>query len=149
MRYSKQFENDFMNRTLTLLEKYNGELDATLLLNCLLGLVVLPKERLIDKIPADPISELEKWGISNSAITSGTCSKCDGDYPKTIRQFVKGLRNAVAHLQVEPFEFNDECGGFEFSDRTGFRAHLTLDAIRRFVMHMASHLRQSQNRKCA
>jgi hypothetical protein len=54
------FEPDFINRTLALIEQYDdfiGDVDFkeqynyTLLINCFLGLIVMPKERVIENIP--------------------------------------------------------------------------------------------------
>jgi hypothetical protein len=70
MEFSDQFERDFMRRTLKLVQDYQGPYDATLLLNCLLGLLIVPKERSIDRIPADPVADLHKWGISPNSIKS-------------------------------------------------------------------------------
>ena len=66
MQFEKKFERDFMRRTLKLVQEYTGPYDATLLLNCLLGLLIVPKETSLDKIPTDPISKLKDWGISPS-----------------------------------------------------------------------------------
>ncbi len=38
------FRLPVMQHTLQILDKYDGEFDATLLVNCLLGLLVVPKE---------------------------------------------------------------------------------------------------------
>src|SRR4051794_33161821 len=42
MSYVGPFEREFMKRTLTIVKEYQGEYDATLLLNCLLGLLIVP-----------------------------------------------------------------------------------------------------------
>ena len=38
-------EKEFVNQTLHILQNYEGPYGVTLLLNCLLGLIVLPQER--------------------------------------------------------------------------------------------------------
>ena len=68
MEYSNQFELDFMKRTLEIVKDYQGERDATLLINCLLGLLVVPKETLFNKIPKDPITALKNWGFPLSQL---------------------------------------------------------------------------------
>ncbi len=68
MEYKQEFERDFMRRTLELLKQYKGPYDTTLLLNCLLGLLIVPKESSIDRIPEDPIDRLKEWGISPKSI---------------------------------------------------------------------------------
>lgn len=44
MSYLSDFERSFSEHTLAVVEAYSGEYDATLLINCLLGLLVVPKE---------------------------------------------------------------------------------------------------------
>lgn len=68
MEYAEQFELDFMRRTLEVLDTYRGEYDATILVNCLLGLLIVPKEKSFEKIPDSPIGDLSNWGISPSSI---------------------------------------------------------------------------------
>ena len=39
-----EFDIEFMHRTKKIIEGYKGQYNVTLLLNCLLGLIVLPSE---------------------------------------------------------------------------------------------------------
>jgi HEPN family protein len=50
VQFEKQFERDFMRRTLKLVQDYQGPYDATLLLNCLLGLLIVTKETSLNSI---------------------------------------------------------------------------------------------------
>ena len=143
MEYENYFEQDFMRRTLTLVNDYGGNLDATLLVNCLLGLLVLPKETLYEKIPKDDFDSLSKWGIRSGSIKPGKCAYGHEHQPN-LRQVVKKLRNAVAHFKVEPFNAGDKVGGFSFEDRGGFCAKLSLDEIGALVRHLANHLREER-----
>lgn len=70
MEFGRKFERDFMQRTLTLVKEYKSPFDATLLVNCLLGLLIVPKETSLEQIPTDPISKLAKWSISPTSIKS-------------------------------------------------------------------------------
>ena len=72
MEFAEEFEYDFMKRTLSLMQSYSGPFDATLLLNCLVGLLIVPRETAFDRIPLDPISSHSTWGLSpGSIITVG------------------------------------------------------------------------------
>lgn len=72
MEFAEEFEYDFMKRTLSLMQSYSGPFDATLLHNCLVGLLIVPRETAFDRIPLDPISSLSTWGLSpGSIITVG------------------------------------------------------------------------------
>ena len=54
MNYKSKFELDFMSRSREIIEQYQGPYDATLLINCMLGLLVVPKETLFSDIPLIP-----------------------------------------------------------------------------------------------
>lgn len=141
MEYEEQFERDFMKRTLFLLREYAGPYEATLLLNCLLGLLVVPKEKSFEKIPTDPISDLKKWGISPSSIKSVGKRTPKNPHPDTLRGVVWNLRNAVAHFGLTPLHQEGECKGFVFrDDQAGFTAEISVGELRKFVENLAEHL---------
>lgn len=85
MSYNSDFERAFMERSLELVRAYKGPYDATLLLNCLLCLLVVPKESCIKVIPLDPIDDLNRWGISHRSIKAFGAKRGEGDNPKTLR----------------------------------------------------------------
>ena len=121
MEYSN-VEIEFVKRTLKLINqyehlKYNLNIDeryeVTLLINCLLGVIVFPKEKSFSKIPNDRIlKNLKKeMGINKSYIN-----------PKyrTIRDFIEDLRNPIAHsnLNFESDETTNEITKIIFLDNT-------------------------------
>lgn len=63
--------------------------EATQLINSLLGLIVLPKERAFDKIPETPLDDLDGW----PSIEMG--KGCNN-----IKQFCRLMRHAVAHYNL-------------------------------------------------
>jgi hypothetical protein len=63
----KEFDKDFLKRTLEILKDYTGEREATLLINCLVGLLILPKANHYKDIPATLI-ENQNWGILPDSI---------------------------------------------------------------------------------
>ncbi len=135
MKYEDQFEKAFMKRTLELVEEYRGPYDATILLNCLLGLLIVPKEKSLEKIPNDPISDIEKWGISPDSIQD------IGDKePATLRGLVINLRHAIAHTLFTPVYENEYVLGFEFKNRSGFKAFIKLDEMKKFVNKLAKYI---------
>lgn len=67
MEYESYFIKDFMRRTLKIVRDYEGPYDATLLVNCLLGLLIVSKESLIASIPDTPFEDLAVWGIKRGA----------------------------------------------------------------------------------
>lgn len=140
MQFDRQFERDFMRRTLKLVHEYEGPYDATLLLNCLLGLLIVPKETSLEQIPTDPISKLAEWGISPSSIKNFGKKNKKNQYPETLRGIVYSLRNSIAHIRVRPTDDNRQVKGFVFTDLSGFNASIDLDEVRVFVEKLADHL---------
>jgi len=137
MEYEAEFEQTFIKRTLELVNGYSKQYDATLLINCLLGLLVIPKERYIEKIPLDPIANLEQWGISPSSIKSPGKKTGNNNDPKTFRGVIQNLRNAVAHFQVSPVHKDQKVSGFQFQTHSGFDAELQLSEIKALVKHLS------------
>jgi hypothetical protein len=101
MEYS-EFIADFARRTLLNLEHVQEEADSgnervypvTQLWNSLLGLIVLPKERDIERIPDTALRDLRSAGWPQITTTHG-------DEHESLREMVRALRNAVAHFNVE------------------------------------------------
>lgn len=141
MSYNSDFERAFIERSLMLVQDYKGPFDATLLLNCLLGLLVVPKESCLKAIPLTPISELGTWGINPSVITSyGKSSEPDNN-PQNLRGLVWRLRNSVAHFRFKPVPAKGEVVAFCFADKSGFLANVPLAELRIFVERLASHIK--------
>jgi len=143
MEYTGDFNQDFMKRTISLIENYSGESDATLLLNCLLGLLIVPKETAFSRIPTDPISNLTNWGISPSSINTFAEKTNSNKQPETLRGFVHSLRNSVAHFRIKPIHKNNLVYAFQFTDISGFEAIIAIDEMRNFVFSLAQYLDQN------
>ena len=139
MSYVGPFEREFMKRTLEIVRQYHGDFNATLLLNCLLGLLIVPKEICLNAIPEDPVSELPRWGISPQSIRSfGRRPNSD-----SLRGLVHSLRNAVAHFRFDPDPPRGEVKGFRFHDNNGFDATINLAEMREFVERLSEHIHRS------
>ena len=143
MEYAEEFERDFMKRTLSLVQTYTGPHDATLLLNCLLGLLIVPKETALERIPTEPIASLANWGISPSSISVIAKQTNRNNQPDTLRGVVHSLRNSVAHFRFKPIHKNGTVEAFRFTDLSGFDATIPLEEMRQFVERLAKHLHES------
>lgn len=99
----KNIEIDFIERTLELIAQYEGLLhrydfeqqyNHTLLINCLLGLIVFPKEKAISYLPKERITSKLKgdMGVINSTFNE--------EY-KDLRSFIIALRHSIAHFNIE------------------------------------------------
>ncbi|HDY7512104.1 HEPN family nuclease [Vibrio campbellii] len=99
------FETEFIERTLRLIDQYNQmieelevgfdeQLNYTLTINCLLGLIVMPKERVLTYIPNDLLSEayLHDLGFVESTIGPGITR---------FKDLIRQLRNSIAHFKID------------------------------------------------
>lgn len=97
------FETDFIERTITLIEQYTEtveqhpfeqQLNYTLTLNCLLGLIVMPKERVVNLLPSVSLTpELKmQMGLNLSRLPGP---------PMTLDRLIIKMRHSIAHFCVE------------------------------------------------
>ena len=106
----KHFESEFVERTLHLIGQYesilykydfNNQYNFTLLTNCLLGLIVIPKEKAFDFLPNERIvSQLKKdMGIVHSSFNSDI---------KDLRSLITEMRNSISHSDIRFISNDDE-----------------------------------------
>lgn len=104
------FEAEFVQRTIALIDQYNGiiqeipfqeQYNYTLTLNCLLGLIVMPKERVLSYLPSDKLTlELKaEMGLHQSQLPGPEMN---------LRELINKMRNSVAHFSVEVKSLTDE-----------------------------------------
>jgi len=98
----KDIEVEFVERTLKLISQYESILNKfefseqynyTLLLNCMLGLIVVPKETNLSHIPTDRLTTgLKKdMGLVYSTISEDI---------HTLRDLIIGLRHSISHFNI-------------------------------------------------
>lgn len=106
----KNIEVDFIERTLAIISQYETlvyskpfeqQYNYTLLLNCLLGLVVMPKEISLTYLPKERLTKelLGDMGLNESIINSEI---------KSLNQLIVILRHSIAHFDFEIRSSNDE-----------------------------------------
>lgn len=106
----RNLEIDFIERTLNLISQYESILhryefekqyNHTLLVNCLLGLIVFPKEKSITYLPNERITEKLKgeMGIEQSYINNDNME---------LKSLIVALRHSIAHFNIEFESNNDE-----------------------------------------
>lgn len=104
-------EYEFIERTLGLIAQYEGLLhkfefkeqyNYTLLINCLTGLIVLPKERTLSSIPKDRLlsSIKAEMGLNQTVIHADITD---------LKELIMALRNCVAHFSIEVKSQSDAC----------------------------------------
>lgn len=103
-------EANFIERTILLVGQYteliqglpfDEQLNYTLTINCLLGLIVMPKERVITYIPKIDLGEKNRcaMGLDDSVID---------DSINDLNQLIQNLRHSVAHFDIEVISDCDE-----------------------------------------
>ncbi|HEX3035873.1 MAG TPA: HEPN family nuclease [Thermodesulfobacteriota bacterium] len=138
------FERDFIVRTLRIIQQYeeyvpvSQQFEVTLLINCLLGLLVLPKERCYVDIPDVPINQLEGWGLCADHIKAGRYH--------SLNEIIRGMRNSVAHIRFRALGNGSEITDIEFSDRSEFKAVIPVNCLKTFVTKLAQSVRTNNIR---
>ena len=105
MKYENK-EHDIVERTLKILKGYGKSAivedeiyEVTLMINCLLGLIIVPKESgLKTYLCNDRIEVRNDWGISRVQVPDS--------HIKTVRDLVIKMRHSAAHFGIE-FEYLD------------------------------------------
>lgn len=127
----KNFPLDFIERTLKLVKEYKGDYEVTLFVNCLLGLLVLHNEYDAIKHFISEEKKNGKWQpflncVENWGETRG----------ESLENFMKSMRNSLAHFQLKPIHKNQRVQGFCFGDKNGFKASLTNKKIEEFTKNL-------------
>ncbi|MBT3045016.1 MAG: hypothetical protein KME67_19330 [Candidatus Thiodiazotropha sp. (ex Codakia orbicularis)] len=140
-------EQEFIERTLHLIEQYYSVLDNypfeeqfnyTLTINCLLGLIVMPKEKVISYIPTDRLTSDYLKAIGAPTL------EFNGEI-RTLRDLIISLRHAIAHFDIKVVSVNERylVDWLEFSDSEnggGLVARFQASELLPFLRHYASCL---------
>lgn len=139
MEYSN-INKEFVSRTLKILQDYNGKFEVTLLVNCCVGLLVLPREEHEHLIPNTEIPATGKlWGISRVALSFGPQAP---DY--CLKEIVRRLRNGVCHFNVKTVpDGSGDISKIAICDSnrnktSTFQAIFTVDELRQFTTSLAN-----------
>jgi len=120
--------------------------EVTLLVNCLLGLLVLPQQRRHALIPDVSLDRLSEWKIQSSFIKNWGTAKKGKPAPKTLKEFVRRLRNSVAHFRIEAGGTQADIERLNFSDTNGFSATIPVANLKSFVKKFASTIANAETR---
>jgi len=138
-----QQEFDFVDRTKKILKqydelKYDEKFEDTLMLNCLVGLLILPQQAWFDLVPNELLSR-EKWGIPPEQISYIT-----KDEEKTVSNTARHLRNSISHYRFEVFGDSDNkidsIKFIDFRDKKTFEAIIQVKSLRDFIEKFSSYM---------
>jgi hypothetical protein len=102
-----EFDIEFIHRTKQIIEGYKGQYNVTLLLNCLLGLIVLPSEFYKRKrysfFDKDVTEYPELADLTNGMFFVPTKNSGRNWVPDktTLKNLIKKIRNGISHQQIE------------------------------------------------
>jgi hypothetical protein len=132
-----EMAKDFSTRTKYLVENYKGEYEVTFLLNCCLGLIVVPKEKDFDSIPNDEIPlQGALWGLTRQDIRVG-CDTCG----YKLRHVIRRIRNGICHFKLESIPDEDgQISSLTIHDSRDFDATLTVPQLREFALSLTRHV---------
>lgn len=130
-------EITFIERTLSILKQYESTKEQydisyahTLFINCCVGLLMIPKEKVYGKL--DDNETLTEWGINPAHIELSRDRKSP-------RQLVRHLRNSIAHdgfdFKVESVSTPIESVTFTDDDHN-FKATLDFVEFKDFVLRV-------------
>lgn len=132
----QKIERDFVTRTLHIIDHYDGPYGVTLLINCLLGLIVLPKERGFSNISRRGRIDFCDLGLDQQAICWGAIVEQE----QTASRFLQSMRNSVAHTTVESISDHGEIESLRFSDQSGFEVVLDISVVKEMVKRLAQYI---------
>ncbi len=151
-----QFDYTYTRRTLEIVHQSGaGPYQVTNLINCLLGLLIVPRESVFAALPDVPVASLRSWGITRKSIRkfrthrTGRNGRTVRHRPKrsnghthgpTLRQLVDQLRSAVAGGNLKTLIANNRFVGLELRDGDGFHVVMTTLELKRFVRKLAQYL---------
>ena len=124
-------KTDFSKKTKELLENYERSSDkkheVSLLMDCCVGLLLMPKEKALGFIKAEESLTDDDWAIAEADITLDTC-------PKSLKNTIRHLRNSVAHTTFE-FKGDATIDRIVFKDRD-VTINITVEQFKKFVFKL-------------
>lgn len=124
----KEFNLDFVRRTIHILEDYSGEYTFSNLINCSLGLIVLPYEKRGESVILDKnIAEIESLPPFTLCDFEPIKSIKNGKilyYPKTLKVLLQKIRNGLAHQNIKPINIDGVLHSIEITNK--FRGNVDL-----------------------
>jgi len=141
----KQQEYDFVSRTKEIINQYNSfpipineKYETTLLINCMVGLLIVPQQYWFKKLPTEIISK-EKWGFDKTNIK-------DNNKGYSIKEIAVHIRNCLAHYRYVIFSNEKkEISHIIIEDyidnaktNKTFEATISIDSLRTFADKLSS-----------
>jgi len=148
----RQQEYDFVSRTREILDQYEAfQIDEdkkycdTLFVNCMVGLLIIPKEHWFEHLPEDIIDE-EIWGINEDHISFIRSNEL-----KNVKNISTHLRNSISHYRFKILAKDGILDRIQFTDKNSeptFNAEIPLLNLRKFVLQLSQEfLNEMENQQ--
>jgi len=137
-------EAEFIERTINLIGQYTRlckdfpfeeQYNYTLTINCMLGLIVMPKEKVVPYIPTTRLTNdfKNEIGLVESVIS---------DNIVTLRDLIVSLRHATAHFDIDVISENEQnlIDYIEFKDNGSIIARFRANEMFAFLQYYANCL---------
>ena len=151
------YDIEFVERTKKIIAEYKGEYKLTILLNCMIGLVILPNERLQNIAPELWNRNIEELPIYSDLRVNifNPIQKKDKEtggfiyYRKTVEIFLKKLRNGIAHQNIQAINENGSFVGViirnKFRSIVDFEVAFRRRELQKFANFIADQYLQRAN----
>ncbi|MFY0482278.1 HEPN family nuclease [Flavobacterium sp. PLA-1-15] len=144
------FDVEFITRTKKVISAYKGTYNITLLLNCLLGLIVLPSEYYNRRAKTFFNTEIANIPELNGLLNNGTFNPTKRKKDQwvqdkhTFKNLIKKVRNAVSHQQIQCVGNNGKWESVTLQDINSFNQNnielevtWTTKELRKFALFVA------------
>lgn len=143
MEYRNDFEVEFVKRTIDLINALSDStnLEVTLLINCLYGLIVIPTEK---RYPSGKYRDYKKACI-NHINKYASCVKPNNNNNSnnSSEQLIKCMKNALSHLHIEIASDLGQIAMVKFGDKgkTDLKYHteleFTVENLKKYALDIA------------
>lgn len=144
MEYRNDFEVEFVKRTIDLIDLLSDStnMEVTLLINCLYGLIVIPTEK---RYSAEKFRKYQKFCIAqiNQYAKSIKLHNINNSN-NTDKQLVKCMKNALSHLHIEIASDLGQIAMVKFRDKgkTDLEYHteleFTVENLKNYALEIAN-----------
>ncbi len=148
-----KFDIEFIKRTTSVIEEYDGKFNVTLLVNCLLGLLILPHEYYNKKNYSFLEEDIEKIPeikniIVPEKLTFNPTKKKNGEIVpdrKSLKILLNKIRNGIAHQNIEAINQDDNWSGVSIwncyplkSNNIDMKIELTSRELKDFALFISN-----------
>ncbi|MBI4548731.1 MAG: hypothetical protein HY707_12165 [Ignavibacteriae bacterium] len=136
----KDFPKDFLRRSIDNVRSYTGEFEVTNIINNCLGLIIIPKEHLIDGLP-----EYFFDGHDTSYTIRRSNIKFESSSDYSLKNIVRHMRNGLAHGRIEQRTADGKIAGLRIFDQPtkdtpeNFSLELTIDELIDFSIELSKY----------